>query len=254
VSALDEQIDRKTHEAYDTTRDFIARIDGVLSWVPEPLAHVIEPITTSMEVIALGLDDLFRFCADLHAKCGDEDRLRAVGLDWVTRVGDVLGDVAGEIGLDKLRSSVEWTGSAAQAYRDSVPPQAAGLTAVKDVANQVRSSLNNLANSVESFKVAVLLTLGGFVLAGVTAVAGAATVVGAPAAAAAVATSLGVSLAAFGGALVAMNSHVAAVKTEQTILQQKIHDLGKTWTAPNTGAMADATVADGDPSGWRPNP
>jgi len=252
MSTLDEQIDQKTREADQLVRDFNAQIDSVLSWVPEPLAYLVEPITRSVKLVALGIDDLFRFCGELIDDCGDEDRLRAVGTDWVTRVGDVLGDVAGDIGLEKFRSPVEWTGRAARAYQAAVPPQAAGLNAVKDIANQMRSSLNSLANSVESFRVAMVLTLTGFVVAAVGAIAACMTVVGTPAGVASLSTAIGVSLAAFGGALVAMNAHVATIKTEQTTLQQKIHDLGKTWAAPNTGDLADASVVDGDPSDWRP--
>ncbi|MEO6084340.1 MAG: hypothetical protein ABIQ18_14670 [Umezawaea sp.] len=253
MSALDEQIDQKTREAYEKTRNFNAQIDNVLSWVPEPLAYLIEPIAQGMKVMALGVDDLFKFCNEQIDNCGDEDRLRAVGVAWVTRVGDVLGDIAGDIGLEKFQAPIEWTGRAARAYQLTVPPQAAGLNAVKDIANQMQSSLNNLANAVESFKVAMLLALAGFAVAAVGAVAGAMTVVGAPAAVVAVTTAIGVSLAVFGSALVAMNSHVATIKTEQTTLQQKIHDLGKTWAVPNTGNMADASVADGDSSDWRPD-
>jgi uncharacterized membrane protein YccF (DUF307 family) len=252
VSTLDEQIDRKAREAGEAARDFVAQVDTVLSWVPEPLAHLVEPITRGLKLVVLGIDDVIGFCERTLDGCGDEDRLRAVGLEWVTRVGDVLGNVAGDLAPEKSRTSVKWTGDAAQAYRLAVPPQVAGLTAVKDIANQMRSSLNSLANSVESFKVAVLLTLTGFVVGAVGAIAGAITVVGAPVALASVTTSIGVALAAFGGALVAMNAHVAVVKTEQTTLQQKIHDLGGTWPAPNLGDLADASVVDGDLSDWRP--
>jgi uncharacterized membrane protein YccF (DUF307 family) len=253
VSTLDEQIDQKIREASGTTRNFTAQIDSVLSWVPEPLAYLIEPIAKSMKLLALGIDDLVKFCIEQYDNCGDEDRLRAVGLEWVTRVGDVLGDIAGDIGLDKFQAPIEWTGRASRAYQLTVPPQAAGLNAVKDIANQMRSSLNSLANAVESFKVAIVLALLGYVVAATGAIAGAISVVGIPAAIAAGATALSVSLALVGSALVTMNSHVATVKTEQTNLQQKIDDLGKTWAVPNTGDMADASVADGDSSDWRPD-
>ncbi|PRY46465.1 hypothetical protein [Umezawaea tangerina] len=254
MSALDDEIHRQSREAGATAREFVQQVDTVLSCVPEPLEHLVAPVTRSLQAVALGVDELLGLCGKLHDECGDEDRLREVGLDWVARVGDATKRIADDIAPERFRSPVEWTGRAARAYQLSVPPQVAGLNAVSDIANQMRSSLNTLANAVEAFKMAMAFALAGFAVAAVAALAGAMTVVGAAPATAAVATAIGVSLALLGAAIPAMRAHVNTVKSEQTQLQQRIHDLGRTWAEPLTADMADASVGDGDGSDWRPGP
>jgi uncharacterized membrane protein YccF (DUF307 family) len=133
-----------------------------------------------------------------------------------------------------------------------VPPQAAGLNAIKDIAGQMRTSLNSLANSIDAFWIAIGFALAGFAVAALGAVAAAFTVVGAPAAIAALLTAAGVATALVGAAVVALNSHVNTIEVEQAAIQQKVRDLGSTWAMPNTADMADASVTDGDGSDWRP--
>ncbi|WNV82075.1 hypothetical protein [Umezawaea sp. Da 62-37] len=253
MSALDEEIERKSREASATAREFVDQVRGILSWVPEPLVPLVEPITQGLQAVALGIDDLFGFCGQLYRDCGDEDRLREVGLEWVARVGDATKEIADDLSPAKFRTPVEWTGRASRAYQLSVPPQVEGLNAVTDIANQMRSSLNTLASAVEAFKMVMAFALAGFAVAATAAVAGAVTVVGAAPATAAVATAIGVALAVLGAAIPAMRAHVNTVKSEQTTLQQKIHDLGKTWEKPLTADMADAGVRDGDDPDWRPD-
>jgi hypothetical protein len=45
---------------------------------------------------------------------------------------------------------------------------------------------------------------------------------------------------------------VNTIETEQTAITRKIHDLDSDWAMPDTGAMRDASAADGDGSDWRP--
>ncbi|WP_309115772.1 hypothetical protein [Saccharothrix sp.] len=231
---------------------FFERVEQVLGFVPEPLRHLIEAIRLGLVALEEKIRDFQERIAGLWEQRGDADRLRQVGERWVAEVGDVLGDIAAGIAPDKLRTAVEWEGRAARAYQLAVPPQAAGLNAVKDIANQLRASLNSLANSLDVFWLSISFALAGFVVGAVVAIAAACTVVGIPAAIAALATAVATSLAVVGATVLALESHFNTIETEQAAIRQKVHDLGSTWSAPNTADMADASVTDGDGSDWRP--
>ncbi|XVV00335.1 hypothetical protein ACQPW3_23125 [Actinosynnema sp. CA-248983] len=220
--------------------------------MPEPLRYAIEPARLGMQVLGEKVREFWDRVNQLWDQPGDSDRLRAVGERWVTEVGNALGDIAGTIGPDKLRTTIEWEGRAARAYQATVPPQTAGLNSIKDIVGQLRTSLNALANSIDVFWTTMGLAFAGFLIGAVAAVAAACTVVGIPAAIAALATTIATALAFIGAAILALKSHMNAIETEQTAIRQKIHDLGSTWAMPNTTDMADASVVDGDGSDWHP--
>jgi len=123
-------------------------------------------------------------------------------------------------------------GRAARAYSATVPPQPQGLNSVKDVANQMRASLNSLANSIDAFWIAMGVALATFVVA-------------------AVAGGLAAAIGIIGATIMALESHTNTIETEQNAIMQKIHDIGREWTMPNVGDMSDASVTDGDGSDWK---
>jgi hypothetical protein len=95
---------------------------------------------------------------------------------------------------------------------------------VKDVANQMRASLNSLANSIDAFWIAMGVALATFVV-----------------------SAIGI----IGATIMALESHTNTIETEQNAIMRKIHDIGREWTMPNVGDMSDAGVTDGDGSDWK---
>ncbi len=170
-----QEIDRRIQQFYDA-------VDDMLSWVPGFLSHLIEPIRNGLQALNDKLREFWDRVNQLWEQPGNSDRLRQVGEQWITDVGNVTGDIAATIGPDKLQTNIEWTGRAAEAYRATVPAQVSGLDAVKDIANQMRSSLSNLANSIDGLWIALGFAFAGFVVGTVAAIATAVTVVGIPAA------------------------------------------------------------------------
>ncbi|WP_198319343.1 hypothetical protein [Actinopolyspora erythraea] len=155
----------------------------------------------------------------------------------------------GGISLNNLRTSREWNGRAAEAYRDLVPSQADGLGEIELFAEQLRTSLESLANSIETFWLAVKSAFVVFVVGAVGAIATACTVVGIPATIGAIATAVGVSLGLVITAVTALNSHVNTIEPQQSALNEKIHDLGTEWAKTNA-ELSDSTTRDGDRSNW----
>lgn len=253
MNPLVQEAHQQTQKIDQESKRFFEQVNSVMSWVPAPLEHLVDPILRNMALLDKKLGEFWDRVNQLWDQPGDSDRLKQVGEQWVSQVGNTLGDVAGTIGLDKLRTTIEWEGSAARAYQATVPPQAAGLNSIKDIAGQMRSSLTSLANSIDMFWITMGLAFIGFAVAIASAVVAAFTVVGIPAAIGVVLTAAAAAFGLIAAAIVALESHVNTIEVEQAAIRQKLRDLGSTWAMPNTADMADASVMDGDRSDWRPD-
>ncbi|CAM01164.1 hypothetical protein A8924_2251 [Saccharopolyspora erythraea NRRL 2338] len=250
ANALVQQAADRSQEIERAVDDFWEVVDELLSRVPDFLSYLVEPIQRGMEALARLLQDFWDRTNQLFEQPGDSDRLREISELWAGAVATPVGDVAGDITLSGLQAGVRWEGPAAEAYKALVPKQEEGLNGVEDVAMQIRQSLNNLANAIDAFWLAVLVALGVFVVGAVTAIATACTVVCTPGAIAAIATAAGVSVGLITTAVVAMNSYLDVIDTEQTDLRDKIRDLGDQWTR-SAHDLSDGSVSDGDSSDWR---
>ncbi|MFI9011839.1 hypothetical protein ACIGNX_31835 [Actinosynnema sp. NPDC053489] len=253
MNPLVQEAHQRTQRIDQESKRFFEQVNSVMSWVPAPLEYLIDPIIRNMELLDRKLREFWDRVNQLWDQPGDPDRLKQVGEQWVSQVGNALGDVAGTIGLDKLRTTIEWEGRAARAYQATVPPQSAGLNSIKDIAGQMRSSLNSLANSIDMFWIAMGLAFVGFAVAIAGAVVAAFTVVGIPAAIGVILTAAAAAFGLIAAAIMALESHVNTIEVEQAAIRQKLRDLGSTWAMPNTADMADASVMDGDRSDWRPD-
>ncbi|MGH3992324.1 MAG: hypothetical protein ACRDSN_07630, partial [Pseudonocardiaceae bacterium] len=176
-------------------------------------SHLIEPIVQGMEQLAQKMQEFWDRVNQLREQPGNSDRLRDVGAQWAEGIGNVLGDIAGTISLDRLRTNIEWTGSAAEAYRATVPAQGEALNGLKDLAIEMRTSLAAV----------------GAILTAVAACVGLITMT-----------------------ISALDSHLDTIQNQQTTIQQGVRDVGGEWSRSNVGAMSDASVTDGDGSDWRP--
>lgn len=252
MNPLVQQVEQKTRDAEQNVKEFFDQVDRLLNWVPAPLEHMIAPIVQGMRLLSEKVAELWDHVGHLIEQWGDPDRLKQVGEQWVAQVGNALGDIAGTVAIDRLRTTVEWEGRAARAYHSAVPAQSAGLNAVKDIANQVRTSLTALANAIESFQLTMLFALISFGIGAVGALMAAASVVGTPVGIAALSAACGAAITLISTAVLAMQSQVNTIEIEQTAIMQKVHDLGSDWVMPDSGAMRDASATDGDGSDWRP--
>ncbi|MGH4019494.1 MAG: hypothetical protein ACRDT0_09715 [Pseudonocardiaceae bacterium] len=242
----------KSQEIEQKIREFFDKVNEVISWVPGIFSHLIEPIVQGMEQLGQKMQEFWDRVNQLFEQPGNSDRLRDVGVQWADSIGNVLGDIAGTISLDKLRTNIEWTGSAAEAYRATVPAQGEALTGLKDLAIEMRTSLDSLAESIDNFWLAMKIAFVGFVVAIVAAIVAAATVVGIPAAIGAVLAAVAACVGLIAATIVALDSHIDTIQNQQTTIQQGIRDVGDEWSQTNVGAMSDASVTDGDGSDWRP--
>jgi hypothetical protein len=207
------------------------------SWVPGFLADLIQPIEDGQEALRQKVREFFDRVNQLIEQPGDATRLHEVAADWANMVGNTVGDIAGRISLDKLQTNLDWQGSGAEAYKATVPAQVSGLNAVKDLANQLRSSLDNLGNGIDSFWTAMKIAIVVFAVGAAGALLAACTVVGIPAAIAAILGAAGVSIGLVTTAIMSPQSLTTTISTEQNTIAQKVHDLGDQWAKSNIGAM-----------------
>ncbi|MFD2422145.1 hypothetical protein [Amycolatopsis pigmentata] len=232
-----QQADDKFHELEQKIREFFDRVNDVLSWVPDFLSGLVQPIQEGLTTLRQKIQEFWDRVNQLLTHRGNPTRLHQVAEDWANSVGNIVGDIAGRISLDKLQTNLDWQGRGAEAYKTTVPAQVSGLNAVKDLANQLRSSLDNLGNGIETFWTAMTVAGVVFAVGAVGAIAAACTVVGIPAAIAALATAAGVSIGLVTTAILSLQSLTNTISTEQHTIGQKVHDLGDQWAKSNVGAM-----------------
>lgn len=239
ASPIVQQADEKSKELERKIQEFFAKVNDVLDWVPSYLSDLIEPIKRGMETLGQKVKEFWDRVKQLFTQPGSPTRLHQVAEEWVNKVGNVIGDISGHIGLDKMETNLDWQGRGAEAYKATVPAQVSGLNAVKDLANQLRGSLDNLGNGIESFWTAMVAALIAFIVGAIGAIVGVATVVGTPAAIVAILGAAGVSIALVTTAILSVQSLTNTISTEQNTIAQKVHDLGVDWAKSNTGAMQE---------------
>ncbi len=114
---------------------------------------------------------------------GSPSSLSAAADQWSSAVG---GPVSGRVGVADLGSLAvddNWSGSAAEQYRQKVPLQKTALTSIKTTfTDGISTALKDLSSAIIQFWVSCLAALGALIAAAITAVASTATIFGAPAA------------------------------------------------------------------------
>jgi hypothetical protein len=232
-----QQADDTFHELQQKVNEFFDKVNDVLNWVPGFLSDLIEPIQQGLNALRQKVKEFWDRVNQLVDQPGSPTRLHEVAGDWVNKIGNVIGDVAGKVSLDKMQTNLDWEGRGAEAYKTTVPAQVDGLNSVKDLANQLRSSLDNLGNGIETFWTAMGVAGVVFVVGAAGAIVAACTVVGIPAAIAALLSAAGVSIGLVTTAVVSLQSLTNTISTQQTTIAQKVHDLGDHWATSNIGAM-----------------
>lgn len=244
----------KADEIEAMIQEFFDAVNGTISWVPWPLSDLVEPIERGMERLSQEMQLFWQEVQEIFEQPGDPDRLRQVGVAWAENIGNVVGEIAGSIGPEKHQTTIQWTGSAAEAYKAVVPAQVTALTGLVELAGTMRTSLDDLAESVEDFWLQMAVAFGIFVAAIIGALVSAFFVVTIPAAIAVIIAACLAAIGFIGATINALDSHMDVIRDQQTAVVQEVHDVGAEWEASNIAGISDASVSDGDASDWRPFP
>lgn len=240
---IDRTVD-KLNEVERLVRQLFDKVNDVMSWVPGFLSDLMEPVRKGMDDLKKKMAEFWASCKHFLTDRGSPSTLKATAASWSDGVGNPIGDLAGAISLDKLKTEIEWQGRGAETYKATVPAQASGLNALKDLSLQIRNSLINLANGIDSFWTQLFGMVAGLVIALVVALVSTATVVGIPAAIVVLLGAVGAAIAGVVTTISAVDTLTATVANEQQAILDKVKALGSTWSVSDTGAMSN-------PSDWR---
>lgn len=227
-------------------REFMDKVRDLLEWVPGALESLIQPIIDLVNYVNEKFAQYQQAAQRLFTDVGDPDKLKQVGRQWIEEFSHTVDDIASTLHLDKLKANIYWQGRAAETYKAAVPAQIDHLDSMKDLGEQMRDSLNNLANGIDSFWLAMKVIVGGLIAAIVSAILTAATVVGLPLALGIIAGAISMAIPAIGGTIIAIETLLDVIETEQNSIQAKVDDLGDQWERTNTTTMTH-------PGDWRVN-
>lgn len=246
VDELLDLIDRKIREFVDTVNDFLA-------WVPGFMGDIADLVRRSAEQAVSATADAARRVRTLLDQTGDPRRLADVAVAWANDVANPLTALDDLLSPTKLQADKRWDGYAAEMYVAAATEQREALTALRDLAGQIQTSLQSVSHAVIAFWVAVAIALIEFALALCAGIAAAASGVGAPAGAAAIVAGATHVAALLGVALVGATAVCLEQERQQSAIVQKLSDLGPDWPRPPVGELSDASRADGDGSDWIPS-
>ncbi|WIX78149.1 hypothetical protein QRX50_43350 [Amycolatopsis carbonis] len=238
---LIDQAIGKLNEIERQVEELFNKVNDVMSWVPGFLSDLIEPVRKAMDDLNKKMAEFWTACKHFATDRGNPGRLKAAAAMWSDAIGNPIGDIAGAISIDKLKTEIEWQGRAAEAYKTTVPAQISGLNSLKDLGLQIRNSLVALANGIDSFWTQIIGIVAGLLIAFGIAIVSACTVVGIPAAIVILLGALGASIAGIFATISAVDSLTGTVASEQQAILDKVNALGSTWSVSDTGAMSNSS-------------
>jgi hypothetical protein len=248
MSAAIEEAVQQVRKVDSGIREFFDTINWFLQRVPEPLEYLIQPIVNGMRRLDGKYSDFRNELNGFMLTPGDYAKLESYFEVLVNEVAKPLNTIAGDIAMDKLETSTEWTGSGAEAYKAVVPAQGDGLKDVADLATELGNTLKELSNGIEDFWIAIGFAVAALVVGIAAALAEAATVVGAPPAIVTVIAALGIALAFITTAVIELKSIYDTLDTGLDSISQEIDKVGDEWAkaTPQNQAKID------NPRQWRP--
>jgi hypothetical protein len=240
--------EQKLQQIEQKVKELIDKVNGLLSWVPGFLSWVVDKIKEAVNLFNQKVEQFYNQIKNFFSEPGSPSALRQAGQAWENNVSKTIGDITGTLTTDQLQAENDWQGQAANAYKSTIPSQTAALNSVKGIADQVNTSLNNMAGAVIAFWVAVGAALLTFIVGIVGAIAACCTVVGTPAGIAAAVGVIATVLALLTAAIAALTSYLNSISSEQTALMQKFNDNS---TFPNGKWPVSTADMSDDHGGWQ---
>lgn len=247
-SSIIDTVNQKIKEIQQKVKELFDKVNGLLSWVPSFLSGVVDTIKNALNALNQKLQEFWDQVNKFFTEPGWPPALKQAAQAWENHVSSTVSNIAGTLTTDQLQAENDWQGQAANAYKSTIPSQDNALNAIKTIADQINTSLNNIANAIVAFWVAIGAALLTFVVGLVAAIAACCTVVGTPAGIGAAATTVGVVLALVTAAIIALTTYINGVNSEQTTLTQKLNDNS---TFPNGRWPVSTSDMSNDHGGWQ---
>jgi predicted PurR-regulated permease PerM len=248
ADSIIQQANQKLQEIQQKVQELFDKINGLLSWVPSFLSGVVDAIKDAVDKFNQKLQEFWTQVEKFFSEPGSPSALKQAAQAWENTVSKVISNVTGSLSTDQLQAENDWQGQAANAYKSTIPSQTAALNSIKGIADQVNTSLNDLAGAVIAFWVAIGAALLTFIVGLVGAIAACCTVVGTPAGIAAAVGVIAVVLGLVTTAILTLTSYLNSVSAEQASLGQKLNDNS---TFPNGKWPVSTSDMSDDHGGWQ---
>lgn len=232
----------------------IAGVEAVVSALP---AGAVTAVDADLAALRRTSADLVAEIGHALTHAGEPRELRAAGQVWTRDVGGVVSALAGTATLNTAEVDDHWRGPAADAYRNTLPAQAAAFTGIAGIGEAIDADLNELATAILVFWASIGAAITTLEVALLAAAAASSTLVGAPIGIAAAAGALATFAAAAVAAVVALNNIGSVSASRGADLQRRLDSdtafpLGS-WPRSTTPISTDAALADGDDTDWHLN-
>ncbi|HWM04412.1 MAG TPA: hypothetical protein VNP92_18910 [Actinophytocola sp.] len=206
-----EDILRRVREALEEIpRQFqrlVDNVNSVLDWLP---GWVLDRIREALNAVADFIGKVITEITKFVTQPGVPWTLWNHGNSWVDDIGAKASNWQEVFTLGAMKTDDEWSGSAANAYKNVLPQQKAALTAIKSACDEADDVLTKMAIAIGVAWLAVVSAVVSFVIE-LTAEAGAAaTGAGAPPAAAAAGVSAAKVWGLVSAALAVLEAFVAS--------------------------------------------
>jgi hypothetical protein len=240
-------------------KDIISGVNSVLDLLSESVVAGIRAAVADLERMA---GDVIAAVERQIAMVGAPNTLRFAGEGW-REVGGLVSAQAGKATLNSTRADDKWTGTAADAYRNTLLAQERALVAFRARTDEIDKVLQGMATAINDYWAtmagAIAALTAGLISAGISA----ASVAGAPAApvfAAASIVAFGTALGAAGVALTKIVNECAGRAAElDASLNNNDVFAGGAWPSsatadpddgPTDTEFSDAGLIDGDDTDW----
>jgi hypothetical protein len=233
---------KKIQRAYN---DIAHKVSWALKFLPDPLD---KQVRTEMGKLHDKYKEHEVMMADLWLERGSAGALRDAANEWVLKVGGVASKQSTELAFAAMPSNGVWEGDAQKAYRPIVDLHSRVLNDFFNWNGDLSDTLNALADALKVYWVAIAIDAVGCAVALAACAVAGETVV---ALAAAIVAAVGAIVAFW----VAVAGHTVLYHNTLDALEGKLVKIrainGEDARWPHGAAdLSDASVLDGDKSGW----
>jgi uncharacterized protein YukE len=237
----------KLKSAWD---DIVDGVNHVLSILPGFLEGLIK---SAFEKCSSKVTDVFNEITKLFSERGSASALRTAGESWNEQVGHRASTQAGLLTKETLETGDEWTGNAADRYAEAVTAQGNALAQIKTIADNLQTTLNEIASALNVFWIGIAVAFGSYVASMIGCIVGACTVVGTVPS---LIAALGFSVTFLGVVAILSTNFANSLDEKKAKIEQQSTMDGQfadgNWPPAVADKTSDASVRDGDKSDWTP--
>lgn len=170
-------------EIQGKVQSFQDKVNSVLSYVPGFLEWAIGKILDAWDDFCAKMQEFWTLIQEVLSYIGDPGGLRAAADSWTGLVGSPVSNQVSVADAGRLSVDDNWSGDAAEQYRQTLPLQKAAMGDIQDVfATRLSEALGTMAGALTVFygaMVAAVVAFAGALAVGIAALVGVVTAPGA---------------------------------------------------------------------------